>query len=185
MKHNIELATVNIGSLNPAPWRATHVLKPDLKLLTESLREYGVLSPLVVRKESMTIIDGFHRYVSLQNDKTLLKASGGKVLAQIIDCSDIDAMIMHIRLNRGRGNIVSHHMSRLVKKINQSGAYDAYELQSLFGMNVMEMDMMLDGSLIKMRKVSEHTYSKAWVPVEAPSGKVENIVLERPPNPDR
>jgi ParB-like chromosome segregation protein Spo0J len=181
----IELATVDIGSLSPAPWRATHVLKPDLKLLTESIREYGVLSPLVVRKESMTIIDGFHRYVSLQNDKSLLKSSGGKILAQVVDCSEIEAMVMHIRLNRGRGNVVSHHMSRLLKKINQSGAYGIHELQSILGMNVMEIDMMLDGSLIKMRKVSEHTYSKAWVPVEAPSGKVENIVLERPPNPDR
>ena len=78
-----------------------------------------------------------------------------------------------------------HHMSRLVKKINQSGAYDIRELQFMLGMNVMEIDMMLDGSLIKMRKISEHTYSKAWVPVEAPSGKIEKIVLERPPNPDR
>ena len=185
MKVSIELETVSLGLLSAAPWRATHVLKPDLKLLTESIREYGVLSPLVVRKESMTIIDGFHRYVSLQNDNTLLKSSGGKVLAQIVDCSEIDAMVMHIRLNRGRGNVVSHHMSRLLKKINQSGAYDVRELQSMLGMNVMEIDMMLDGSLIKMRKISEHTYSKAWVPVEAPNGKIENVVLERPPNPDR
>lgn len=181
----IELAQVKISSLSPAPWRATHVLKPDLKLLTESIREYGLLSPLIVRKDSMTIIDGFHRYVSLQNDKSLLKASDGVVLAQIVDCSEIDAMVMHIRLNRGRGNIIAHHMSRLVKRINQSGSYSLNDLQAILGMNMMEIDMMLDGSLIKMRKVSEHTYSKAWVPVEAPSGKAENIVLERPPNPDR
>ena len=185
MKSSVELATISLASLSPAPWRATHVLKPDLKLLTESIREYGVLSPLVVQKQSMTIIDGFHRYVSLQGDKALLKASGGKVLAQVVDCNEVDAMVMHIRLNRGRGNVVSHYMSRLLKKINQSGAYDVHQLQSMLGMNVMEIDMMLDGSLIKMRKISEHTYSKAWVPVEAPPGRIENIVLERPPNPDR
>ena len=84
MKASIELATVHLGSLSPAPWRATHVLKPDLKLLTESIREYGVLSPLVVRKESMTIIDGFHRYVSLQNDKALLTP-----LHKLMDEADI------------------------------------------------------------------------------------------------
>jgi hypothetical protein len=51
-------------------------------------------------------------------------------------------------------------------------------------MSMIEVDMLLDGSLIKMRKVSEHKYSKAWVPIEAPSGSVESIELERPPNAD-
>jgi hypothetical protein len=49
-----------------------------------------------------------------------------------------------------------------------------------------ELSLMLDGDLIKTRKISEHNYARAWVPIEAPSNKSEDIVLiERPPNYDR
>jgi hypothetical protein len=45
---------------------------------------------------------------------------------------------------------------------------------------------MLDGDLIKNRKILEHNYARAWIPIEAPSSKVEDVfVIERPPNPDR
>jgi len=49
-----------------------------------------------------------------------------------------------------------------------------------------EVDIMMDGTLIKSRKIAEHKYSRAWVPVEAPASATESsAVIERPPNPDR
>jgi hypothetical protein len=45
---------------------------------------------------------------------------------------------------------------------------------------------MLAGGLLKQRKIPQHTYSRAWVPVEAPSAdKLNAVSIERPPNPDR
>ena len=49
-----------------------------------------------------------------------------------------------------------------------------------------EFHLMLDGSLLKHRKVSEHNYSRAWVPVEAdPKATELQVAIERPPNADR
>ena len=45
-----------------------------------------------------------------------------------------------------------------------------------------EFQVLLDGSLVKMRKISEHSYSKAWVPIEADAD--ERPQFERPPNKD-
>ena len=187
MKTNFsyEQDSVNISSLSLAAWRTTHVLKPDLKLLADSIKDYGMMQSIIVRTSNLEIIDGSHRYMVLQSDKSLLRPTNGKVDVIKVDCSEIEAMIMHIRINRGRGNIVSHLLSRLIKTIYHSDIYDIGELENLLGMNMVEMDMMLDGSLIKMRKVSEHTYSKAWVPIEAPAGATDSVQFERPPNKDR
>jgi len=50
-----------------------------------------------------------------------------------------------------------------------------------------ELSLMLDGSLFKVRKIKEHNYARAWVPIEAPPGykDSDSVVIERPPNPDR
>jgi hypothetical protein len=52
-------------------------------------------------------------------------------------------------------------------------------------MRVDELELLLDGTLIKMRKIPQHTYSRAWVPIEVPAGEELPVVIERPPNPDR
>ena len=41
-----------------------------------------------------------------------------------------------------------------------------------------EFDVLADGSLVKMRKIKQHSYSPAWVPIESTSG--EDIRIERP-----
>ena len=41
-----------------------------------------------------------------------------------------------------------------------------------------EFDVLLDGTLIKMRKIKQHTYSPAWVPIESKNG--EDLHIERP-----
>jgi hypothetical protein len=185
MSFVFEKSILGLNEIRPAPWRAVHVLKPDLKVLVESIREYGLINPIVVHKQTGLIIDGFHRAVAIQGDKELSKIYKKGIQSLVVECSETDSMLMHIRLNRARGGIVLHHLSRLVKQIYQSGTQNLYELEESLGMTSMELDALLDGSLIKSRKVSEHQYSKAWVPVEAPAGKVDSMAVERPPNPDR
>ena len=182
---NPSISTMKLSELSGAPWRCGHMLKPDLRLLSESIRDYGIISPIVVQKKTMHIIDGYHRWLVCANDKTIQKQLGGVAPVVIFDVDNIDAMVMHIRLNRAKGQIVAKYMSSVVRDIALSKKYTLHEMEELFNMNMLELDLMLDGSLLKMRKVKEHTYSKAWVPIEAPAGAVESVVLERPPNEDR
>jgi hypothetical protein len=95
-------------------------------------------------------------------------------------------MMMHLRFNRGRGTLVAKKISNIVRKLKQSGKYDRHDFDTLLCMKTDELEVMLEASIIKTRKISEHTYSRAWVPIEAPAGTVDNSPLvERPPNSDR
>jgi ParB-like chromosome segregation protein Spo0J len=181
---NIEM--VDGDQLVEAPWRTTYVLKPDQKVLAGSLLDYGWLSPIVVQKRSNMIIDGHERWLIAGDEKKIVRRDKGRVPVMWVDCDDIEAMIMHIRMNRGRGSIQAKKLSTLFKQITRTGKYDKQELKKLFTMSLDEMDLLFDGGLIKSRKLDQHIYSRAWVPIEAPKGSpVPTMDIERPPNADR
>lgn len=180
---NIQM--VPATSVRPANWRTTYVLKPDLVLLTASLRDAGWLAPIVVRAEDSTIIDGFHRWIAAQDQKFLRK-HGNLIPVVYVDVDEIDAMVMHVRLNRARGQIVAKKFAALIASIVRSGKYDSSEVGALFEMSDPEIDLMLDASLIKRRNIKEHNYSNAWIPVEAPpASELIKPTIERPVFPDR
>lgn len=175
---------VPLMSVRPAKWRTTYVLKPDMKLLKLSLVESGWLAPLLVKTDG-TIIDGFHRWVAAQ-DPQVRRTLGETVPVTWVDVDEIDAMIMHVRMNRARGEIVARPFSRLLHRVLASEKYTTFDLKTVLAMTGDEIDLMINSSLLKNRKLAEHTYSKAWVPVEAPPGAaVATPVIERPPNADR
>lgn len=181
---NIEMVAGD--QLVEAPWRTTYVLKPDQKVLAGSLLDYGWLSPIVVQKRSNMIIDGHERWLIAGDEKKIVRRDKGRVPVTWVDCDDIEAMIMHIRMNRGRGFIQAKKLSTLFKQITRTGKYDKQELKKLFTMSIDEMDLLFDGGLIKSRKLDQHVYSRAWVPIEAPKGApVPTMDIERPPNADR
>lgn len=181
---NIDYISVN--DLRESPWRATHVLRPDMYVLAESLIDYGWLSPLIVREKTSEIIDGYHRWFLAQTDKTLRKRDKGIIPVQFIKCGEVEAMLMHLRLNRGRGEVLAKHMSHIIKDALRSKKYKENDLVRMLRMSTDELDLMIDGTLIKTKKVAEHKYSKAWVPVEAPANIKEQVgFIERPSTPDR
>ena len=90
----------------------------------------------------------------------------------------VEAMLLHIDLNRYRGVVVAKFLSRLIRRIYQSGKYSDNKLRKKLGMTQNEFEVLLEGSLVKMRKIKQHTYSPAWVPIESASG--EDIHIERP-----
>lgn len=182
----MEIEKVKWDQIQPAPWRATHVLKPDLQVLADSLNDYGWVSPIIVQKSTGYIIDGFHRWICAQSDKRVLKRDKKTVPVIFKDVDAIDAMVMHVCLNRGRGQIVAKYMSSIVKDVYHSGKYSPDEIKDIFNMSYAELTLMMDSSVIKQRKITEYSYSKAWVPIEAPQGSAEEIIeLEKPPNADR
>jgi ParB-like chromosome segregation protein Spo0J len=174
------------GSLNAAPWRCTYVLKPDRKVLVESLRTYGWLGPIVVNSNDSTIIDGHERWRIAGDENDISERDKGLVPVLWVDCDEIDAMLMHVRVNRGRGQIQAKPLSDLLRRVLRSGAYDQPEIKKMLSMTKDESELLFDGGLVKTRKISTHNYSRAWVPVEAPAGAVAPAMsIERPPNSDR
>ncbi len=88
--------------------------------------------------------------------------------------------------------MVAHKLSKLVKTLKRVMRMTDTEYNDLFSMKFDELELMLDGSIIKHRKVASHNYSRAWVPIEAPPGTTDSdsairqkVAIEKPPNPDR
>jgi len=183
---SLNIKYVNPNSLKIPDWRATHILRPDLLVLSSSLSELGFIQPIHVRKSNSEIIDGSERFLLATNVKQIqIHIKNGIPVIQH-DVDSLEAMMMHLRLNRGKGSIVAKKMSNIIKKLRLSGKYTVAEMQNILCMKADEMSLMLDGSLIKTRNIQEHKYSRAWVPVEAPPGTIDSSpVIERPPNEDR
>lgn len=177
---------VNVEELRVAPFKATYILRPDLLVLSRSIYDYGFTAPLIVQKSTNFVIDGNERLLLVQNQKHIREKVGNLVPVLYVDCDSIDAPLMHVRLNRGRGNMLAKPLSSIIRNIIKSKKYDRGSMDSLLTMKDDELNLMLDGSLLKHRKVSEHKYSRAWVPVEAPPGTVDaGVIAEKPPNSDR
>ena len=182
----MNIVNVPLNSLQGAPWRATYCLKPDQRVLIQSLVDTGWILPLIARKDNQMIIDGHYRWMIAQENKRLAKVLGKEVPVRFVDVDDIDAMIMHVRLNMGRGRVVGHKMSQLVKLVLRSGKYEEEQVQTQLRLNDEEFALLVTGDLIKKRNIPEHRYSPAWVPVEVPAGQaVPTPDIERPPNPDQ
>lgn len=183
----MNIKEVPIDSIRASKWRSTYMLKPELKLLARSMVEYGWVSPIVVRKKDNTIIDGYYRWFIAQNEPEFKKRHGNKTVPVVFaDVDTIDAMMMHIRLNRTRGQLMAKGVSHLVNDILRSRKYDRKDLKVLLTMTEDELNVLIDGSLLKHRKISEHEYSKAWIPVEVAAAiPVNTVSIETPPNSDR
>jgi len=178
---------VEADALRSAPWRATYIVKPDLSLLATSLVAYGWVSPIVAYDrqdgDGLTVVDGHERLALTKAMPQLLIDQRFVPAVVFPDMSDTEAMIMHVTLNRAKGQVMNERLSKIIRTIIKSGAHDPESLMRTLSMTAEEFQVLLDGSLLKMRKVSEHVYSKAWVPIEA--NQDERPQFERPPNPDR
>ena len=188
----MEIELVEGESLNIPDWGATYILRPDLLVLARSIAEHGILAPLVVQRKGANVIDGGQRLRIVLGNACINEACEGKVPVTWIDCDDTEAMILHIQINRGRGAMVAHKLSKLVKTLKRVMRMTDTQYNDLFSMKFDELELLLDGSIIKHRKVANHNYSRAWVPIEAPPGTTDSdmairqkVAIEKPPNPDR
>jgi hypothetical protein len=183
----MEIEIVNIDDLIDFDWTSTHILRPDLLVLANSIGSYGLLSPIVVQRGTNKIIDGSQRVRLIKGNAHLADKFSNGIAITYVDCSEMEAMIIHVQMNRGRGSIVAKKLSRIVRTLSKTGKLDEEGFVSRFCMKFHELELMLDGTLLVHRDIKNHTYSRAWVPVEAPSGTVdkEPVAIERPPNADR
>ena len=176
---------VDPENIRPAEWKTNHILTPDLRLLRKSLVDYGWIYPILVRKEGMQIIDGFARWLLAVNDKALTVK--GKIPVVVIDCDEANAIFMHIRLNRARGSVVAKHLSAAVIKLQELGYTNENQVKEMLEMSTDEYDILSEPKLVKIKKLANHEYSRAWVPVEVSDGSVTpatEMKFERPPNED-
>ena len=180
----MKISYVPIDSLKKGEWHSNYILRPDLLTLSASLQELGFVYPILVREEDNSIIDGFHRWMLVKENENF-KNKFLEIPCVFKSCDSLEAAMMHLRINRGRGNLVAHLVSKIVKDLLYSKKYTEEQIQTLLSMKYDELQLLVDGTIIKRIDIQNHKYSRAWVPIEAPPGTVDKFEAERPPNPDR
>jgi ParB-like chromosome segregation protein Spo0J len=182
----MQIKIVPSSSVKPPSWRATHILRPDSVLLRTSLIESGWLQPIVARLSDQTIIDGTARWHFACTEERFVKRHGSSVPVVYHDVDEVDAMILHVRLNRARGFVHPVLLSKIVKRIFASNKYGDTELATILAMSDDEIELLATGDLIKRKDLEKYEYSRAWIPIEVPKAtEVESSIIERPPNADR
>jgi ParB-like chromosome segregation protein Spo0J len=178
----MKIESRHYNELRPAEWRVNHVFKPELKMLADSITKHGWLQPIVVMQDGL-IVDGTARWYLAQSSKPIFKRDAGQIPVVLFDGDEIDAMVAHLRLNRARGVVIPRSLSVLVRDVVRSGKYTLETLQKELRFSSDELSVLVEGSLLKVRKIDEYNYSKSWVPIES-NGTVVPPSFERPPNKD-
>jgi ParB-like chromosome segregation protein Spo0J len=182
----MKITNVQNKILTIPKWGSTSILRPEKMLLKLSMLEHGWMQPLVVRLSDNMIIDGYQRYLISLDDEKFIKKHGSMIPVIFHDIDEIEAMVLHIRLNRARGAVNSYGLSKLVKRIVASRRYEEKDLSNLFLMHDDEIDLLMSDGLLKKKNWSKYEYSRAWVPIEVAKPVAEgSVAIERPPNADR
>lgn len=71
-KKNMNIEEININQIKPAKYNPRKITDNELNKLKKSIQEYGLVDPLIINLNNMTIISGHQRYKILQeeNNKT-------------------------------------------------------------------------------------------------------------------
>jgi hypothetical protein len=161
-------------NLKVPDWRTTYTLQTDHLGLMQSIKAYGILHPIIAMEDG-TIIDGYARW-AVAHDMGLKE-----IPVTRLQCNLGEAILLHVQMNRCRGQVVPYRLSRAIRTLLK--VMDDREIMDALNMSEDEFDILEDGSLLKKRKIKQHNYNKAWVPIESSSS--EDFHIERPPTPDK
>ncbi len=138
----METAIVKINELNPAKYNPRVTLKPgdkEWEALKNSIERFGVATPLVVNKATMTLISGHQRLNVLKNNGI------DEVEVVLIDADDEKEKLLNIALNKIDGEWDYQKLEALFDEILEDDikftGFDTEELAKLFDSELQVLDV--------------------------------------------
>jgi len=155
---------VDIAKVKPNDYNPNSVASVELKLLHTSIKHDGYTQPVVTIHDEETdtyvIVDGFHRYFTMLNNKDITEMNLGKLPVVVINSNINDRMASTVRHNRARGKHSVNGMSSMVFEMLDNGWEDAQICNEL-GMEPEELLKLKH--VTGFSKLFEDTdYAKAW-----------------------
>jgi len=155
---------VSIEKIRANSYNPNAVAPPEMKLLELSILEDGYTMPCVcyyVEEEDVyEIVDGYHRYTVMLQNKEIREREKGLLPVSVIDKSLSNRMASTIRHNRARGSHSIELMSKIVEELVASGMSDAWILRHI-GMDRDE--------LLRLKQITglaalfrDGEFSEAW-----------------------
>ncbi len=156
---------LHCGLLKANHYNPNVVFNQELRLLETSLIKTGWVQPILISPER-TIIDGFHRWALTQESKRLREIYAGKLPCATIKCSEAEAMMLTIRMNRAKGTHVAVRMSDIVQTLINTYGLSHPVIMEGIGATRDEVDLLYQDSIFEAKGLSNYRYSRAWVPAE-------------------
>jgi hypothetical protein len=149
MKQGQELAIVQtpIGELRPDPANPRRISDQELESLTRSIREFGLVDPIIARREDKTVIGGHQRLLAARR-------LGIKTVPVVfLDLSEEQARLLNLGLNRISGTWDQELLARLLADLKEVPDVDL----SLSGFSEDELKKYLKG--LESQEKREHLES--------------------------
>jgi len=106
----MEIINIKAGELKPAEYNPREMNEFDLDNLKNSIREFGIVEPVVVNKD-LTIIGGHQRY------RAMLELEWQEIPCIVLDLDKTKEKILNLALNKIVGGWNDEKLARLVKDL--------------------------------------------------------------------
>jgi DNA modification methylase len=113
MQTTITLEYIEIGKLKPDPANPRHIDDRELEALTRSIQKFGMIDPVIARREDGTIIGGHQRLLAARR-------LGYRTVPVIyLDLSTEQSRLLNIALNKISGSFDRELLARLLGELNE------------------------------------------------------------------
>lgn len=147
-------------------YNPNRVMNAEMNLIERSILKTGWIQPILVNKNNI-IIDGFHRWTLSQVSQALKEKYHGKVPCAVLDVSDVEAMVITVRINRAKGTHLAFRMSEYVREIVEKHGRPMDELAKDIGATFEEVQLLMKSDMFEHKDVENWAYSEAWFPAES------------------
>ncbi len=131
----LTIEQVSIDYLAPDPANPRRISEAELEALTRSIREFGLVDPIIARKADNTLIGGHQRLLAAR--RLGLK----EVPVIYLDISKEKAQLLNVALNKISGDFDEELLARLLSDLAQTPELDL----TLSGFEEKDIRQMLKG----------------------------------------
>jgi len=131
----LAIRTVGIDDLTPDPANPRRIPDAELEALTRSIREFGLVDPIIARAKDKTVIGGHQRLLAAR--RLGLK----EVPVIFLDLSKEKAQLLNVALNKISGDFDQELLARLLADLAQTPDLDL----TLSGFEEKEIGQLLKG----------------------------------------
>jgi DNA modification methylase len=135
-------------SLYPDPANPRRITEKDLEALTRSINEFGLVDPIVARRETRVIIGGHQRLVAAR------KLGLRTVPVIFLELTEERARLLNIALNKISGEFDEELLGRLLAGLAETPELDL----SLSGFDDKEIDQLLKGLEVREKRDRPETF---------------------------
>ena len=147
-------------------YNPNRVMNAEMNLIERSILQTGWIQPILVNKNNV-IIDGFHRWTLSRLSPSLKSKYHGKVPCAVLDVTDVEAMVITVRINRAKGTHLAFRMSEYVRELVQTHKIPIDKLAVDIGATFDEVQLLMKSDMFEAKDVQNWAYSEAWFPVES------------------